>query len=53
VACTLRFFEEGGRGLVAGPFEGVLHLFEHHYHTLLLLFWYGAARGTPQTEVRS
>jgi hypothetical protein len=43
VACTLRFFEEGGRGLVAGPFEAVLHLFEHHYHPLLLPFWYGAA----------
>jgi hypothetical protein len=32
VACTLRFFEEGGRGLVAGPFEAVLHLSEHRYH---------------------
>jgi hypothetical protein len=41
--CTLRFIEEGGRGLVAGPFEGVLHLFEHHCHPALLPFWYGAA----------
>jgi hypothetical protein len=43
VPCTLRFFEEGGRGLVAGPLDAVLHLFEHRYHPLLLPFGYGAA----------
>jgi hypothetical protein len=43
VGCALRFFEEGGRGLVAGPFEAVLHLLEHYYHPALLPFWYSAA----------
>ena len=42
VACQFRFFTIDEPDSMTEPFDGVFHLFEHHYgdHTL---FWYGVA----------